>query len=85
MTQKTSGANTAFWEPYRETQMGLPNRFNSSTSKETMIALVRRAQNERDPRKKDALWQVIRELGPVHNATVIEDEIIGKEESDDRP
>jgi hypothetical protein len=51
----------------------------TSVDKYTMIALVRRAQSERDPRKKDGLWQMIREKGPVRDATMIKGDVIGRE------
>lgn len=50
-----------------------------ASDKYTMIALVRRAQKEGDPRKREGLWQVIREMGPVHDAVVVEGDIIGRE------
>jgi hypothetical protein len=50
----------------------------ASVDKDTMIALVRKAQRENDPRRRDGLWQVIREIGPVPGI-VIEGETIGKE------
>jgi hypothetical protein len=49
-----------------------------SVSKDTMIALVRKAQRETDPRRRDGLWRVIHEIGPVPGV-VIEGETIGKE------
>lgn len=50
-----------------------------ASDKYTMIALVRRAQKEGDPRKREGLWQIIREIGPVHDATIIEGDVIGRE------
>lgn len=50
-----------------------------ASDKYTMMALVRRAQKEGDPRKREGLWQVIREMGPVRDATLIEGDIIGRE------
>lgn len=62
-----------------------PSDSTTYGDKFTMIALVRRAQKESDPRKKEGLWQMIRERGPVSDATVIEGEVIGREGmADDR-
>lgn len=54
--------------------------------KKDYIALARRAQAERDPRKREALLEAMRKAGPPRDARVVTGDVIGREgaEDDDR-
>jgi hypothetical protein len=47
--------------------------------KKSYIALIRRMQAERDPRKKEALIEEIRQAGPPPEAKVVTGDVIGRE------
>lgn len=50
-----------------------------AVQKSALIQLVRAAQRERDPQKREELWKQVREAGLPNDATVITGEVIGKE------
>ena len=46
--------------------------------KDQLIPLVRLAQREANPLRREVLWQMVRESGLPMDATVVEGELIGK-------
>lgn len=54
-------------------------------NKSLLIKLVRKAQAERNWEKRKALWEKVREAGQPHDATVVNEGLIGNPESDLKP
>lgn len=53
--------------------------------KHQLIPLVRLAQRETNPRRREVMWQLVRESGIPADATVVEGEYIGEEPLKDEP
>jgi len=51
--------------------------------KKLVIELVRKAQAEKDSRKRAELWEEIRGLGLPHDAIVVEGDVIGKDNKEE--